>query len=173
MKATVDLGITSTKPKTGIRILGLHIDGKLRWAPHMKEFKAKMIPQCRELLMTAASTWGATLNNARQVYSAVVRPAMTYAAATWHTPKGLQRAHEKYMKQLEVIQNGCLRKVLRAFKTTNTRVLEAESGIAPIRITLDEAVLRGQATRRTQPVSKVGNSHIRMKLRKGKGRRRK
>lgn len=30
MKAAVDLGITSTKPKTSIRILGLHIDGKLR-----------------------------------------------------------------------------------------------------------------------------------------------
>ncbi len=165
MKATVDLGTTSTRPKASIRVLGLHIDGKLRWGPHMREVKAKMIPQCRALSMTAASTWGATLNKARQVYSVVVRPAMTYAAAAWHTPKGLQGAHETYVKQLEVVQNGCLRRVLGAFKATSTRVLEAESEIAPIQLTLDEAVLRSQATRGTHPVTKAGNAHIRSKLR--------
>ena len=30
MKATVDLDATSTRPKISIRVLGLHIDGKLK-----------------------------------------------------------------------------------------------------------------------------------------------
>ena len=69
------------------------------------------------------------------------------------------------MKQLEVVQNGYLRRVLGAFKATSTRVLEAESEIAPIQLTLDEAVLRSQAIRGTHPVTKAGNAHIRSKLR--------
>ena len=103
MKATVDLGSVATKPKTSIRVLGLYIDGKLRWGPHMREVKAKMTPQCRALSITAASIWGATLNKARQVYSAVVRPAITYAAAAWYTPRGLLGAQGRHVKQLEAV----------------------------------------------------------------------
>ncbi len=81
MRASVDLGFTTAKPKASIRVLGLQIDGKLRWGSYIREIKAKMESQCRALSITAASTWGATLNKARQVYSSIVRPAMTYAAA--------------------------------------------------------------------------------------------
>jgi hypothetical protein len=35
----------------------------------------------------AASAWGAIMENVRQVYLAVVRPAMSYGAALWHSPK--------------------------------------------------------------------------------------
>lgn len=36
MKATVDLGTVAVNPDTSIRVLGLHIDGKLKWGPHLR-----------------------------------------------------------------------------------------------------------------------------------------
>ena len=172
IRASVDLGSATAKPKASIRVLGLQIDGKLRWGPHIREVKAKMESQCRALSMTAASTWGATLNKARQVYSSVVRPAMTYAAATWHTPQGLRDSKRSHVNTLETIQNGCLRRVAGAYKATNKRVVEAETGIPPLQITMDQAVLRNQALRGNHPVTKLGNARIRRKLREKRGRRR-
>lgn len=81
MTAVVDLGEHQIAPKTQLKVWGLWIDGKLRWGPHIKETHAKMASQSLALTKIATSTWGATLNRAREVYSAVVRPAMTYGAS--------------------------------------------------------------------------------------------
>lgn len=172
MTATVDLGETVTKPKTSIRVLGLHIDGKLRWGPHIKEVRSKLATQCLALSKTAGSTWGATLNKARQVYNMVIQPAIAYAAASWHTPYGLRETKRTHVKNLGVIQNTCLRQVTGGYKATSVRVLEAEAGIPPLQITLDQAVLRNQALRGMHPVTKKGNAHIRRKLRPKRGRKR-
>lgn len=79
MEATVDLGNHQISPQAELKVPGLWIDGKLRWGPHIKKIQAKMVTQTIALTKVAASTWGATLNKARQVYSAVVRPAMIWS----------------------------------------------------------------------------------------------
>lgn len=119
-----------------------------------------MVSQELALSRTAASTWGATLNRARQVYSAVVRPAITYAAATWHTPIGLRDSKRTHVRNLAIIQNRCLRRVAGAYKATGIEPLEAEVGVPPMQLTLDLAVLRNQAVRGIHPVTKVGNIRI-------------
>ena len=86
MKEEVDLSEHQIHPKAQLKVLGLWIDGKLRWGPHIKETQAKVASQSLALTKIATSTWGAMLNKARQVYTAVVQPAMTYRAAIWHTP---------------------------------------------------------------------------------------
>ena len=82
-----------------------------------------MATQTLGLSVVAGSTWGATLSKARQVYSAVVRPAITYAAGSWHDPRGTPGSNRIKVKVLEKIQNQCLRTVLRAFKATPVAVL--------------------------------------------------
>ena len=83
MQASVDLPQVSIGPKTELRILGLQIDGKLNWGPHLRRIRTKMETQILGLTRVATSTWGATLNKARQVYSAVVRSAMVYGSNIW------------------------------------------------------------------------------------------
>ena len=56
MSATADLRTMATKPKASIRVLGLHIDGKLRWGPHIKEVRPKLATQDLTLSKTAGST---------------------------------------------------------------------------------------------------------------------
>ena len=103
MRVSVDLDSITTKSKASIRVLELQIDGKLRWEPHIREVKIKMKSQCRALSITAVSTWGVTLNKARQVYSSIVRSAIIYAAATWHTSRDLRDNKRSYVKTLETI----------------------------------------------------------------------
>jgi len=105
--------------------------------------------------------------------SAVVRPAMTYAAEIWHSPKGMLGARKANVTALETVQNGGLGTVLGAFKATSTQVLEAESGVLPIRIGLDQSVLRALAVRGIHPLTKEGNARIRRRLKGKRGRAKK
>ena len=61
--------------------------------------------------------------------------------------------------------------MLGVYKAINIRVLEVEAEIASIRITLDKAILRYYAIRGTHPVTKVGNTRIRERLHKKRGRK--
>jgi hypothetical protein len=78
-------GETKT-PSLDIRILGIWVDTKLQWLAHLREAKEKAVSQIGALVRTTASTWGASFLRARQVYSAVIRPALAYGAVAWHTP---------------------------------------------------------------------------------------
>lgn len=65
----------------------VQLDTKLKWHAHVREEEKKMTKQTLALAKIATSTWGVTFARARHVYTAVVRPAMTYGSAVWHAPK--------------------------------------------------------------------------------------
>src|SRR5436190_18179304 len=81
------------------------LDSKLRWGEHVKVVLGKMKTQTNALIRITASTWGATFTSARQIYSAVIRPALAYGAAVWHPPqsgrqKGKKRAAPRCQQKL-------------------------------------------------------------------------
>ena len=86
MRARLQIEGVEKKPSTSIRILGVWIDPRLRWGPHVKEVLKRMETRTNALTRITASTWGATFTRARQVYSAVIRPALMYGSAVWHSP---------------------------------------------------------------------------------------
>ena len=145
MTAVVKIENSIIKPKTDIRILGLRIDTTLKWGPHIRKIQEKLTKQSRVLTKISTSTWGATFPKARQIYTAVVRPAITYGSTIWHMPKDIKKSNGISNKPA-VIQNKCLRTIAGAFKATPIAVLEAETYIAPIDIHLDQ--LQTQARHR-------------------------
>ena len=145
MAASINIASTEIEPKTDIRVLGLQIDTKLKWGPHVRKTQKKMVKQSMALTKISTSTWGATFTKARQVYSAVVRPVMTYGSTVWHMPKEVKKSKTSTSK-LSVMQNNCLRTIAGAFKATPIPVLEAETYIAPIDVHLD--TLQAQARHR-------------------------
>jgi hypothetical protein len=121
-----------------VRILGIWVDPKLKWSAHWGKVQEKSSKQMGALIRTTASTWGASFLRARQVYSAVVRPAIAYGAAVWHTPiKGPKEVAQGMAAKLERIQNKCLRVVAGAYKATPIRSLEVETFTPPIDLYLD------------------------------------
>ncbi len=142
MKMAINFDNTVIEPEANIRVLGLQVDSKLRWGPHIAQLKAKSTNQGRAIKCLAGSTWGVTFQKCRLVYNAVMRPMLTFAASIWYQSKGTSEAIKSHIKRLAIIQNDCLRTVLGAFKATPVPVLEAEAAIASIEIQLDRLVMQ-------------------------------
>jgi hypothetical protein len=123
-----------------IRVLGIQIDTKLKWNAHIAKIHDRYASQSLALGRITASTWGASFEKARLVYSATVTPAITYGAGIWHSPQGTETARKFIGKQLETLQNQGLRRILGAYKAVNSAVLEKEADIPPIEATLSKAV---------------------------------
>ena len=88
MNAKIRIPGFGGKPEPTVKILGIHVDSKLRWGPHIKETATKAAKQYTSLSRLATSTWGASFAKARHIYTAVVRPVLTYGCGAWHTPEG-------------------------------------------------------------------------------------
>jgi hypothetical protein len=146
MAECITFGRTTVHPKTEVRVLGVHLDPSLKWGRHVNKIKEKMAKQTLALTRTTASTWGATFLKARHVYKAVIRPTMVFGHAVWHDPDKKSPSYASHQQQLKVIQNKCLRVVTGAYKATPTQVLEAEAGIPPIEIYLNQ--LQAQTRKR-------------------------
>ena len=86
-KQKLRLGGATREPNKAVRVLGLILDPKLQWKAHKKTIVDKMAIQTNALTRLTGSTWGLPLLQARQVYTMVTRPAMTYAAHAWHQPE--------------------------------------------------------------------------------------
>ena len=173
MEASLDFEGIKIDPGPSIRVLGLHVDTKLRWGPHIAQLTARAAGQKRALEYLAGSTWGAIFARCRTVYSMVVRPMLTFAAPIWHHPRGVEGFSRKPSEKLAKIQNECLRKVTGAYRATPIPVLEAEASVAPLEYQLDKLVLQHQALRGTHANTREGNERIARHFQGGRGRKRK
>jgi hypothetical protein len=135
-------------------VLGVWLDTKLRWSAHYREVQRKANAQTGALTRITAATWGASFSRARQVYSAVVRPALAYGAGIWHIP-GKSNSAKGLAAKLQPVQNKCLRVVAGAYKATPVRALETETHTPPLDLYLDS---RLAAFRNRLANSPVGQS---------------
>lgn len=144
------LGDATIAPITEARFLGVWINRKLRWGAHVKKVLAKMVTQELALSRLAASTWGCSFARAREIYTKVIRSALAYGAAAWHTPstKALGPSRE-----FAAVQNRCLRRVSGAYKATPIRMLETEAAVAPLHLYLNKRV--AEFVRRSEETGKA------------------
>ena len=56
MEASLDFNEVKIDPSPSIRVLGLHVDTKLRWGPHIAQLTARAVGQKRALECLAGST---------------------------------------------------------------------------------------------------------------------
>ena len=84
LQASIQLSEQVTKePAKEVRVLGVWLDSKLSWGPHIRKVYDKGLQQLGALTSISSSTWGVTFLKSRQVYLSVVRPAFTYASSIW------------------------------------------------------------------------------------------
>lgn len=131
-------------PKAEVRVLGVQVDPKLLWRPHINSVKKKVTGQMRSLTAITGSTWGTCFAWARRIYTAVVRPTMTYAAPVWYATTSTGKGKKWMQRELAKIQNEGLRRVLGAYRATSIPVLENEAQVPPIELVLDKTVLDHQ-----------------------------
>jgi Reverse transcriptase (RNA-dependent DNA polymerase) len=146
LKAAPVLDGLRINTKGHIRILGVQVDTKLKWRPHLAHVKEKAASLLLATSRITSSTWGAGLTKAKILYDTVVTPALLYGSSIWYSPQGTSQATKTIDRQLETIQNSQLRKITGAYKAVNRRILEKESDTPPITTRLE--ILAAKATRR-------------------------
>ena len=110
------------------RLLGVTLDSKLTWKPHIIPITRKAttaLLQCRQIVDKA---WGINPFLMKWIYTAMIRPIMSYACVSWAgglNKKCLVRKLTK-MQRLAYLMN------LSAFPGTRTGALEILLNITPI-----------------------------------------
>jgi len=145
MKAPIQLESIEKKPEESVRVLRAWLDPRLNWNSHLDRIMQKMKSQINALFKTTGSTWGFSLIQARQVYTAVVRPALTYGATAWHQPHqqpfpSLKPTRVGITTKLEKQQNTCLQQITGAYRAALIITVKAEAYILPLDLHLDSVV---------------------------------
>ena len=156
--------------QTSIRILGLQINTKLKWGPHLVKVSSKIAIQGLVLKCLTGSIQGAIFQKARVVYSIVIRLILTFAAPVWYSLGNTSESTKKYVQKLTVVQNDYLRTVLGAYRAIPVPVLEVEAVILPIQLQLDKIVMNSAALKEIHPVIIEGKRKIRKSLKGKRGR---
>jgi hypothetical protein len=137
MQATVRIPKFQDGPVPVMRILGIHLDSKLKWGPHVNLTAAKAASHMASITRLTKSTWGATFAKARQIYAAVVRPVLAYGCPVWFSLGDERANRNRLIYPLQTVQNKCLRTITGAYKTTNVQVLEHEASVPPLDLHLE------------------------------------
>lgn len=135
MQACIQIQGHETKPSPSIRLLGLWLDPKLSWGPHVQRIQLQARQNIEPLSRLTKSTWGATFAQARHLYSAIIRLVLTFVSQVWAMSKKRNGLIKKTLiEPLERVQTECLRKITGAYKSTDHRALEHETETLPMGI---------------------------------------
>jgi ribonuclease HI len=130
-----------------VRYLGVTLDSKLNWLPHIRERSRKckgVLAQCRRAL---GGTWGLKPRVFRWLYVSVVRPMLAYASPIWIA--GI--CHASGRMELARVQRLALLCISSAFPSTPSASLEVLFNIAPI-----DLFLRGEAAMSVYRIRRAG-----------------
>ena len=120
------------------RLLGVTLDCKLTWKPHITRItrKTTALMQCRQIV---GKTWGIKPSVMKRIYTAMIRPIMSYACVSW--AGGLNK---KYLvRKLTKVQRLAFLMISSAFPGTPTGALEILLNITPIEEFLLAEAVRG------------------------------
>lgn len=121
---------TEIKLVSEFKFLGLTLDCKLSWKPHLEKRikKACMtFGQCRRAI---GRTWGLTPKAVYWLYTAVVRPILSYGAVAWWA----KAQAPTIVAKLYHLQRLGLIAITGAMTTTPTAAMECLCGLKPLHI---------------------------------------
>ena len=107
---------------TETRFLGLTLDSKLSWIPHLKALRMKTSKQLDILKCLSHLNWGADRTTLLRAYRALIRSQLDYGCQIYSS------ASNSALKMIDPIHHLGLRLALGAFRTSPVESLYAESG---------------------------------------------
>lgn len=121
------------KPRSTCKYLGLTMDAKLTWKPHIEEIRRKATKTVNALSNLGSSTWGAGLIDLRRIYEGTALPQMMYACSIWANENGRRHTYtKKALDVLQGIQARAARIICGAFRATSRAALDIETFLLPI-----------------------------------------
>jgi hypothetical protein len=138
-----------------MKILGVWVDKNLSWKPHVKKTAEKAIKAVIAMRRITASTWGVSVKKARLLYTATVRPIITYAAPIWGVLPNGEAQPNALLSPLRTAQSAAIRAIFGAYKATPIMLLEKEAKIQPIRRYIETLIMMGAVSK-----SRAADVHI-------------
>lgn len=108
------------------KYLGVTLDRRLRFGPHIGEIRTKATKCMAALYPLIGRRSFLSVKNKLLIYRAVIRPVLTYASPIWCTSAVSNR------KQLQVIQNKCLKMIFRLPWRMSTTAVHERANIPTI-----------------------------------------
>ena len=136
--AGVDIGMVKK-----MKLLGLTIDEKLTFNEHTANVCRRAVNIYKQLSRAAKVSWGLDAQIIHTIYTAMIEPIITYAAAAWApaTKKlGIR-------KKLGSVQRGFVQKICKSYRTVSLNSALVLSGILPLDLRIQEAAALYEARR--------------------------
>lgn len=105
------------------KFLGVILDSKLKWIPHLKKLKEKAFKNINLLKIISSSKYKTSTENLLNIYKTLILTKLEYGSVAYHT------ATASNLKLLDPIHHKCIRICLGAFRTTPIQSLYVESNI--------------------------------------------
>jgi len=116
--------------QTRVKYLKVVLDSKLNWSSHIDAKCNKALISLFQLKRSIGNTWGLTPRITRWMYTAIIRPSLTYAAVVWWPRVKFKTASRK----LEHLQRLACLLITGALRTTPTKALEIIVDLLPLPI---------------------------------------
>lgn len=111
-----------------IKILGLILDDKLSWNPHIDYLKNQCIKRINILKSLSARNWGSSQKILTNTYKAIVQSKLDYGCTVYSS------ANEKSLKKLDTIINTSMRIAIGGFRTSPVVSVLSESDTPPLNL---------------------------------------
>jgi ribonuclease HI len=108
------------------KFLGITLDSKFTFVPHIRELKKKCLKALNILKVLSNTDWGADRDTLLLLYRSLIRSKLDYGSFLYGA------ARKSYLKILEPVQNAALRLCLGAFRTSPISSLHVEAGEIPM-----------------------------------------
>src|SRR5205085_1654197 len=114
------------------RWLGFWLDRKLTWKHHIRTRTTSAIKVFMALSRLGNTERGLSQSALRQLYQSCITTVADFGAEVWWNQQKAQ------LLPFQKLQNKAMRKIAGAFKTTPIAALEAELGLPPADLRLDQ-----------------------------------
>ncbi|HIP82064.1 MAG TPA: reverse transcriptase-like protein, partial [Desulfocapsa sulfexigens] len=115
------LNKTPIKVVKEVKFLGLLLDSKLSFIPHIKALKTKCLKALDLLKVISSTKWGGDEQTLLHLYRSLVRSKLDYGSIIYGS------ARPSYIKQLDTVHHQGLRLCLGAFRTSPVESLYVEA----------------------------------------------
>lgn len=137
-----------------ITYLGVIINRKLNWKPHLLKLQQKLIITNKKLSMIARNTWGLKFPAAKMIYKGAIEPLALYAVEIWSPALKTQWAR----KLLTTIQRTALLRVCKSYRSVSAEALQIIADAMPMDIRAQLAA--DLATAKNSKIVKMGELTI-------------
>ena len=121
---------TELAPTNKVKYLGIFMDSKMGWSHHIDYLVAKATKAMWACKSLYGKAWGLSPNMSKWIYTAIVRPRITYGAVVWC--KAL--LNKTVVSKITKLQRLACLFMTSAMKTCPTAALEYLVGLAPLHI---------------------------------------